>query len=60
MSNSISITLKKSPIDKPTRQKATLKALGLNKINQTVTLHQTPQLEGMIKIVNHLVEVKKH
>ena len=48
----------KSGIDRPKRQKETLKALGLRKINQEVVKELTPQIEGMINRVAHLVEVE--
>ena len=41
----------------PYNQKATIKALGLRKINQVVEKDATPQILGMIKKVSHLVEV---
>lgn len=52
----VKVTQKKSAIDRSKRQKATLHALGLRKINQTVIHELTPQIEGMIKKVAHLVE----
>jgi len=54
------ITIKqiKSVIDRPERQKKTMKALGLGKINKTVTVEDTPQILGMIQKVHNLVEVK--
>jgi large subunit ribosomal protein L30 len=55
----IKITLVKSPIDRPERQKLTLKALGLNKLNATKEVEATPQLLGMIRKVTHLVEVQE-
>lgn len=45
----------KSVIDRPQRQKATVKALGLRKINQVVEHDDSPQIRGMIKKVEHLV-----
>jgi large subunit ribosomal protein L30 len=53
----IKIKLVKSPIDKTKRQKDTLVALGFRKINQTVEHESTPQLHGMLRVVNHLVQV---
>jgi len=47
----------KSGIDCPKRQKDTLIALGLKKINHTVEHEATPQILGMIKKVKHLVQV---
>jgi large subunit ribosomal protein L30 len=54
----IKITLLKSPIDKPKRQKATLTALGFNKVNQTVVHEATPQIQGMVRVVAHLVKLE--
>ena len=47
----------KSAIKRPADQKATLKALGFRKLNQVVEKEATPQILGMIKKVQHLVEV---
>tara|TARA_Y100000590_G_C15713841_1_gene1011210 strand:- start:1934 stop:2107 length:174 start_codon:yes stop_codon:yes gene_type:complete len=46
----------RSSIGKKPNQKATLKALGLKKINDVVEKEDNPSLRGMIKIVSHLVE----
>jgi len=54
----VKITLVKSPIDKPKRQKDTLKALGFRKVHQTVEHEATPQIHGMLRVVNHLVQVE--
>jgi large subunit ribosomal protein L30 len=53
----IKITLVKSPIDRPERQKETLKALGLNKMNATKEVEATPQILGMVRKVEHMVSV---
>lgn len=42
---------------KPKDQEATLKGLGLGKIGRTRTLEDTPSVRGMIRAVQHLVEV---
>ena len=55
----IKITLVKSPIDRPERQKLTLQALGLNKTNSTKEVEATPQILGMVRKVNHLVKVEE-
>ena len=52
----VKVTQTKSGIDRSKRQKATLHALGLRKMNQSVVHELTPQIEGMIKKVAHLVE----
>lgn len=54
----VKITLVKSPIDKTKRQKDTLIALGFRKVNQTVEHEANPQIHGMIRVVNHLVQVE--
>ena len=53
------ITQVKSPIDRSQRQKATLQALGLRKINQSVEHKDSKEIQGMINIVGHLVQVEK-
>ena len=55
----IKITLVKSAIDRPERQKLTLQALGLNKLNVSKEVETTPQILGMIRKVNHLVKVEE-
>ncbi|MEZ4919243.1 MAG: 50S ribosomal protein L30 [Saprospiraceae bacterium] len=55
----VKITLRKSPIDRSKRQKATLTALGIKKINQTVEHEANPQTLGMIRVIQHLVEVEE-
>jgi large subunit ribosomal protein L30 len=55
----IKITLVKSPIDRPERQKLTLKALGLNKLHATKEVEATPQILGMVRKMNHLVKVEE-
>ncbi|ALI99515.1 50S ribosomal protein L30 [Rufibacter tibetensis] len=56
---SVEITQIKSIIDRPERQKQTMKALGLGKINRTVTKELTPQIAGMVNRVQHLVSIKE-
>lgn len=55
----LKITLVKSPIDRPERQKLTVQALGLNKTNSTKEVEATPQILGMIRKVNHLLKVEE-
>ena len=59
MPKTIQITLVKSPIGFNKRQKATVKALGLSKLHQTVEQTDTPAVRGMINAVSHLVAVKE-
>ena len=58
MPKTIEIKLVKSPIGYTKRQKATVKALGLKKLHQTVEKEDTPAIRGMINAVSHLLEVK--
>lgn len=53
------ITQVKSTIKKSERQKRTIEALGLGKINRSVEVELTPQVAGMINKVSHLVSVKE-
>lgn len=53
------ITQVKSTIKKSERQKRTIQALGLGKINRSVEVELTPQVAGMINKVSHLVSVKE-
>lgn len=55
----IKITQIKSGIDRPERQKKTLAALGLRKLNATKEVDATPQILGMIQKVTHLVKVEE-
>ena len=55
----VAITQVKSTISQTSRQKKTILALGLGKINRTVEKKLTPQIRGMINKINHLVEVKE-
>jgi large subunit ribosomal protein L30 len=59
MMKKIKIKQVKSGIDRPERQKLTLKALGLNKLNATKEVEATPQILGMVKKVSHLVSVEE-
>jgi large subunit ribosomal protein L30 len=51
----VKITQIKSTIERSERQKRTIKALGLGKINKSVIVENTPQIKGMIEKVSHLV-----
>jgi large subunit ribosomal protein L30 len=52
------VTQVKSSIDRPKRQKATLIALGLGRINKSKEHVLNPQVKGMINKVSHLVRVE--
>jgi large subunit ribosomal protein L30 len=48
-----------SGIDRPERQKRTLRALGIKKMGQVVELEATPQIVGMVKKIGHLLSVEE-
>jgi large subunit ribosomal protein L30 len=54
----IRITQVKSKNGKPERQKRTLEALGIRKLNHSVEHEATPQILGMVVKVRHLVKVE--
>jgi len=55
----VTVTQTRSPIGREGDQRATLKGLGLNKINRTKTLEDTSAVRGMIDKVKHLVRVEE-
>jgi large subunit ribosomal protein L30 len=55
----LKITKVKSEIGRPEKQRKVLRGMGLNKLNKTVTLADTPQVRGMINKVIHLVSVEE-
>ncbi len=54
----VKITQIRSLISRPEKQRRTIKALGLGKINRSVEIELTPQVAGMIRKVNHLISIK--
>jgi large subunit ribosomal protein L30 len=59
MSGEFKITLVRSHIGKPANQKAVLNGMGLNKMNKTVILKDTPEVRGMIRKVSHMLRVEE-
>ncbi|MCB0711686.1 MAG: 50S ribosomal protein L30 [Ignavibacteriae bacterium] len=55
----IKVTQVRSTIDRSLKQKRTMKALGLGKINRTKTYDDRPEIRGMIRVVAHLVKVEE-
>lgn len=55
----IKVTQIKSGIDRSERQKLTLQALGLTRLNATKEVEATPQILGMVKKVSHLIKVEE-
>jgi large subunit ribosomal protein L30 len=55
----LKITLIKSPIGYSQRQRGTVRALGLRRMNQTVEHTDTPVIRGMINHIPHLLQVEE-
>ena len=55
----VRVTLVKSPIGYDKHQKATVRALGLHRLHQTVEHADSPSLRGMVARVMHLVQVEE-
>lgn len=55
----IKVTQTGSPIGRPADQRQTLIGLGLNKMNRTRELEDTPAVRGMINKVSHLIRVEE-
>ena len=53
------VTLVRSPIGYTKDQKQTVLALGLRRMHQTIEHRDTPALRGMIRKVEHLVQVEE-
>ncbi|UKN03165.1 50S ribosomal protein L30 [Paracrocinitomix mangrovi] len=55
----IKIKQVRSTINRPKDQKRTIEALGFKKLNQVIEKENTPQIQGMIDKVSHLIEIVK-
>lgn len=55
----LQVTLVKSPIGYTQRQKDTVRALGLRRINQTVEHQDSPAVRGMLNSIIHLIQVEE-
>lgn len=55
----LKITQIRSAIDRPKDQKATIEALGIRRLNNSVIKKDTPQIRGMIRKVSHLLKVEE-
>jgi large subunit ribosomal protein L30 len=53
------VTQIRSGINQPERQKRTLQALGIKRVNRPIEVTATPQIEGMIAKINHLLKVEE-
>jgi len=54
----LKITQVRSTINRIEKQKRTIRALGIRRMQQSVVHEDTPQIRGMIKVVEHLVTVE--
>lgn len=59
MAKQLKITRVRSDIGKPEKQRATMRALGLRKIRQSVVCEDNKSTRGMINVVRHMVEVEE-
>lgn len=59
MAKPIQVKLVRSPIGRPEKHRKILKALGLTRLNKTVSLYGTPCIVGAVRKVIHLVEVSE-
>lgn len=59
MSPRLRVTQVRSAIDRPKDQKATIRALGLHRIRDSVVKEDRPEIRGMIEKVQHLVSVEE-
>ncbi len=60
MAGTIKVTLVKSMIGRPEKQRKVLRGMGLTKCNKTVELKNIPSVRGMINKVSHLVKTKEN
>jgi large subunit ribosomal protein L30 len=58
MQQMITVRLVRSMIGRPEKHRAVLRGMGLTKLQQVVTLPDTPQIRGMINKVKHLVRLE--
>jgi large subunit ribosomal protein L30 len=59
MAKMLKITLVKSMIGRPEKHRRVLRGMGLNRVNKTVELQDTPAVRGMIQKVCHLVRAEE-
>ena len=59
MEQKLKVTLVKSYIGRPQKQRKVLLGMGLEKLNRIVLLNDTPEIRGMVKKVSHLVSVEE-
>lgn len=57
MNPKLRVTLVKSTIGKPKKHRDIVAGLGLNKLNKTIELQDTPEVRGMIAKINHMLHI---
>jgi len=55
----LKITLRRSTIGRPEKQRRVVRALGLRRLNQSVIHNDVPSIRGMINKISHMVEVEE-
>ena len=58
MTGKVKITQTASPIGRPSGQRDTLKMLGLDRINRSNVVEDTPSIRGMLRKVQHLIAIE--
>jgi large subunit ribosomal protein L30 len=58
MAGKVKITQTGSPIGRPSVQRDTLRALGLDKMNRSNVVEDTPSIRGMLRKVQHLIAIE--
>ena len=59
MAGNVKVTLVRSMIGRPEKHRKVLRGMGLNRLNKTVELKDTPEIRGMINKVSHLVSTEE-
>lgn len=54
----LKITQVRSALSRGAKQRGTIRALGLSRLGQTVLQEDSPEIRGMIRTVEHLIEVE--
>ena len=55
--NTVTVKQTRSLIGSTKKQVASIKGLGLRRINHEVTLNDTPEIRGLINVVKHMIEI---
>jgi len=59
MSAKLKITLIRSMVGRPEKQRKVVRGMGLTKLNKSVWLNDTPSIRGMVNAVSHLVKAEE-